>query len=93
MSHKASFDASIKFDFEFIAALPEEVSGNADARCTVTNDPKEAAKGADVIVTDTWVSMGQEGKSLDYFWPYQVNAKHYGGCKRDCDLYALHAYS
>jgi ornithine carbamoyltransferase len=36
-------------------------------------DAKAAAKDADVIVTDTWVSMGQEGKSIDKFMPFQVN--------------------
>lgn len=43
----------------------------------VTTDPIEAVKGVDVIATDTWVSMGQEGDGLDRvtpFLPYQVNA-------------------
>ena len=34
----------------------------------------DAPKGADVIVTDTWISLGQEGKHTDRFKPYQVNA-------------------
>lgn len=68
-------DASEKFDFEFIAAVPEDIAPSADKRCTVTADAKAAASNADVIVTDTWVSMGQEGKTLDKFWPYQVNAE------------------
>ncbi|NQZ14888.1 MAG: ornithine carbamoyltransferase [Alphaproteobacteria bacterium] len=67
-------DASTKFDFEFVAALPEDLHGNADKGCTITADATAAASNADVIVTDTWVSMGQEGKTLDKFWPYQVNA-------------------
>jgi ornithine carbamoyltransferase len=39
-------------------------------------DPAEAAKDADVVVTDTWTSMGQESDGLDRitpFRPYQVN--------------------
>ncbi|GAA1521212.1 ornithine carbamoyltransferase [Dactylosporangium maewongense] len=41
-------------------------------------DPAEAVKDADVVVTDTWTSMGQEGDGLDRitpFRPYQVNAE------------------
>ncbi|MET7418268.1 ornithine carbamoyltransferase [Dactylosporangium sp. NPDC005555] len=40
-------------------------------------DPAEAVKGAHVVVTDTWTSMGQEGDGLDRvtpFRPFQVNA-------------------
>jgi ornithine carbamoyltransferase len=42
----------------------------------LTRDPVEAAKGAQVIVTDTWVSMGQPGgeKHIAAMQPYQVNA-------------------
>ncbi|MEU7868443.1 ornithine carbamoyltransferase [Dactylosporangium sp. NPDC049140] len=42
----------------------------------VVPDAVEAAKDADVVVTDTWVSMGQEGDGLDRrtpFRPYQIN--------------------
>ncbi len=47
----------------------------------LTNNVKEAAKGADVIYTDTWISMGQEEekkKRLKVFPPYQVNKKVLG---------------
>ncbi len=67
-------DASEKLNFEFIAALPEEVCARADKRANPTADAINAAKNADVIVTDTWVSMGQDGKEIEKFWPYQVNA-------------------
>ncbi|NCU26445.1 ornithine carbamoyltransferase [Candidatus Nomurabacteria bacterium] len=43
----------------------------------LTEDPFEAAEGADVIYTDTWVSMGQESEKAErvrIFMPYQVNA-------------------
>ena len=41
------------------------------------SDPQVAVAGADVLVTDTWTSMGQENDGLDRvgpFRPYQVNA-------------------
>jgi len=45
------------------------------ATITVTRDPREAAAGAGVIVTDTWVSMGQTGAEarIAAMAPYQVN--------------------
>ena len=45
-------------------------------RFTMTNNPLEAAKGADVLLTDVWASMGQEGeaeKRKIAFAGYQIN--------------------
>jgi len=46
--------------------------------CRITHDPVEAASNADVIYTDVWTSMGQEGETEErhkIFAPYQVNSK------------------
>lgn len=43
---------------------------------TITNDPKEAAADADVLLTDVWASMGQEGEAEERrraFVGYQIN--------------------
>lgn len=64
-------DASKKFNFEFIAAVPEDIGAG---KPFTTNDAHAAAKNADVVVTDTWVSLGQDDKTIEKFWPYQVNA-------------------
>ena len=48
------------------------------ANIVVTNDPREAVEGADVVYTDTWTSMGQEDEAAArsaIFPPYQVNAE------------------
>lgn len=66
--------ASKIWGFELIAAVPEDLAPKSSGGITITQDPVAAAKGADVIVTDTWVSMGQEGKNIDKFLPFQVNA-------------------
>lgn len=68
-------EAAPLFGFELVLACPEAIHDRVPAGANVTADAAAAAKGADVLVTDTWVSMGQEGKSLDIFWPYQVNAE------------------
>lgn len=47
------------------------------AKMAVTNDISEGVKGADVIYTDVWASMGQEKEAEErkkIFAPYQVNA-------------------
>ena len=54
--------------------------------CTVTNDPDEAASGADVIYTDVWASMGKESEAESRwhtFMPYQVDATLFRRAKRD----------
>lgn len=45
------------------------------ARITVHRDPREAVAGAQVVVTDTWVSMGQSGAEarIAAMTPFQVN--------------------
>ena len=59
-------------------------SGTASpGKLTETNVPEEAIKGVDILVTDTWVSMGQEAESarrLKAFEGYQINNKR-GGAK------------
>ncbi len=60
----------------FVAAA-EERGHETGASVTVITDPQAAASGADVLVTDTWTSMGQEDDGLDRvgpFRPFQINA-------------------
>jgi ornithine carbamoyltransferase len=52
----------------------------------VTNDPKEAVKGADVVYTDVWASMGKEKEQearVKILKPYQVNAELVRQAKED----------
>lgn len=76
--------AAIRFDFELRIASPADLGpSNAmmdwiaanGGRVHVTRDPGEAAAGADVVVTDTWVSMhNRDGlRRQALLRPYQVN--------------------
>lgn len=55
------------------------------AQVTLTNDAAEAVAGADVVVTDTWVSMGQDHthNKLAAMAPFQVNDALMSGAKSD----------
>ena len=56
------------FDFQLNIAVPKGYEPNADAletfvgHITLTHAPEEAAQAADVVVTDTWASMGHENE-------------------------------
>jgi len=59
-----------------IVAAAERIAAATGGSVTVLVDPVAAVSGADVVATDTWTSMGQEGDGLDRhgpFLPYQVN--------------------
>ncbi|KAJ1884492.1 ornithine carbamoyltransferase, partial [Kickxella alabastrina] len=60
----------------------------ANVQVEFFTDPKLAVKDADIIVTDTWVSMGQEAEKaqrMSDFAGYQVSMQmaESGGAKRD----------
>jgi ornithine carbamoyltransferase len=64
-----------------MVAAAEQRAQATGASVTVTADAAVAAAGADVLVTDTWTSMGQEDDGLDRvkpFRPFQVNAQLVG---------------
>ena len=58
-----------------VVAEAQVIAKKTKARIVETTDPKAAAKGAQVMVTDTWISMGLEAekaKRLKIFPAYQV---------------------
>jgi ornithine carbamoyltransferase len=65
------------------------------ATITLTRDATEAASGADIIVTDTWISMGQDHahNKLAAMMPYQVNERLMAAAKPDAKfLHCLPAH-
>jgi len=78
-------NAAYRLGFELALACPEGYEPDAailaraqrEAKVTLTRDPNEAAEGADVVNTDVWASMGQEGEQKQReraFAGYTVNA-------------------
>ncbi len=77
-------------DASFIAAAQA-----AGSRVTVTRDAMEAAEGADIVITDTWVSMGQDHahNKIAAMMPYQVNERLMAAAKPDAKfLHCLPAH-
>jgi ornithine carbamoyltransferase len=48
----------------------EKLAAATGGSVSVTHDPAEAVFGADVLATDTWISMGQEGEAADRAAPF-----------------------
>ena len=74
---KSLMEISLLLGMEFIAATPKGYEIPNAPQNTQTHDSKEAVKNADVVYTDTWISMGDETEREErekIFAPYQVNA-------------------
>lgn len=69
-----------------IVKLSEEIAAQTGGKITITQDPLEAAKDADVIYTDVWASMGFEEEQAQReaaFEDYQVNEELVKAAKPD----------
>lgn len=79
-----------------VVAAAKEDFRKSGAKLLLTEDPKEAIKDADVVYTDTWVSMGMESEKeerIKVFMPYQVNSELMSHAKDDAIfLHCLPAY-
>ena len=62
-----------------IVELAKSIAGETGAEITITEDVAEAVQGADVLLTDVWVSMGEPDEvwkeRIELLTPYQVNAE------------------
>jgi ornithine carbamoyltransferase len=69
-------------DDSFVREANARLAGS-NARVTIERDPVRAAADADVVVTDTWVSMGQADSAakIAAMTPYQVNTALMGHAK------------
>src|SRR6201996_3039434 len=85
--------AAVKFGFNLNVASPRELTVDPETRdwatshknVAFTTDAEAAAEGANMIVTDTWVSMGDDNatKRHNLLKPYQVNKYLMGLAKKD----------
>lgn len=79
-----------------VVARAQEIAGETGGSVTVTTSAEEAVAGADVVATDTWVSMGDEAEAEERakpFWDYQLNADLLAGAAEGAlVLHCLPAY-
>jgi ornithine carbamoyltransferase len=86
--------AAQRFEFTMKVATPAELDLSPEllawaqktgTRLKVTRDPHEAVSGADAVVSDCWVSMGDENESFRHnlLAPYQVNTKLMSAAAKD----------
>jgi len=81
-------NAAKQFDFELRIACPKGFEPNAELltankdRVSLTQNPREAAKDSDLLVTDVWASMGQEEEQAE-------RVKEFAGYQLNSDLMAI----
>ena len=89
--------AAKKFDFRLRVAAPRELppdlevrewaaqKANGGAKVEFGNDPQAAVEGADCVVSDAWVSMGDDNatKRHNLLKPYQINGELMRLAKKD----------
>ncbi len=85
--------AAGRLDFELAIATPEELSPppalidwarGQGAKVSLTTRPEAAVDGADCVITDCWVSMGdEEGTRHNLLRPYQVDDRLLGRAEKD----------
>ena len=86
--------AAQRFEFQLRVATPPELKPKkwllewvkgSGAAIRIGSDPEEAVKGADCVVTDTWVSMGDKASKLRHnlLKRYQVNGRLMAKAKPD----------
>ena len=88
-------EAATKFKFEFKIACPKKYQPNKkivseakknNCKLLITEDPFEAVKGADCVMTDKWISMSDKGdkkKKKKILKKFQVNKKLMNSAKTD----------
>jgi ornithine carbamoyltransferase len=90
-------EAACLFPFTLTLACPKGFEPKADLwawakkeageRLQLTHDPVEAVRGAQVVNTDVWASMGQEDQAAErikFFEPYQLNQRLLDLASPDC---------
>lgn len=86
-------EAAIQFDFQLRVACPEgyepnpEFVAKAGDRVTIVRDPADAVRGAHLVSTDVWTSMGQEeetAKRLKLFAPFRSTVPCSTSLPRTC---------
>jgi ornithine carbamoyltransferase len=95
-------NAARQFDFQLHIACPEgfdpdaAILAAAEGHCRIVRDPMAASEGADLVVTDTWVSMGQEEERAarePHFRDYKVTEELMAKAARDAlFMHCLPAY-
>ena len=81
---------------EAVLARARDIAGTTGGSADYVGDPVEAVAGADVVVTDTWVSMGKESEADERsrpFLPYALDAALLGHAQPDAIvMHCLPAY-